>query len=235
MHRSLATLVLLGCLSTMGCAADPSDDSPSTDAREVAPSNPALRAELVSRFARDQKARKDMNRALRDAPIRADGSTTYPDSAMPLVHAVMESDADSIVFMNQVIDEHGWPTIDMVGRDGAEAAWLLVQHADAAPELQRRALDLMQPLAARGQASVANLAYLTDRVRVAERMPQLYGTQFRPDTEGVQRPCPIEDAAHVDARRAAVGLPSIATYARQLEAAVGGRARTEPLEAFPVR
>ncbi len=233
MQSSFAAIVLYACLSTMGCTSSASDAAPATEALDAAPSDPALRAALVSRFARDQKARKDMNRALRDAPIRADGSTIYPDSALPLVHAVLESDADSIAFMNQVIDEHGWPTIDRVGRDGAEAAWLLVQHADAAPELQRRALDLMQPLAARGQASVANLAYLTDRVRVAQRMPQLYGTQFRPDTDGVQRPYPIEDAAHVDARRAAVGLPSIATYARQLESAVGGRARTDPLEHFP--
>jgi len=176
-----------------------------------------------------------MNRALRGAPIRADGSAIHPDSALPLVRAVQESDADSIAFLNRVIDEHGWPTIDIIGRDGAEAAWLLVQHADPAPELQRHALDLMQPLAARGQASVTNVAYLTDRVRVAQRRPQLYGTQFRPDADGVQRPYPIEDATHVDTLRTAVGWPSIATYARQLESAVGGRARTEPLEVFPAR
>ena len=32
--------------------------------------------------------------------------------------------------MTQVLAEHGWPGWQLVGSDGAFAAWVLVQHAD---------------------------------------------------------------------------------------------------------
>jgi hypothetical protein len=42
------------------------------------------------------------------------------------------------------------------------------------------------------QAKPSDLAYLIDRVRVAEKQPQVYGTQYHaPD--GVLVPRPIED------------------------------------------
>lgn len=231
-HRPVLAFLLVAA-SLFGCASNSNDHSQAVES--AAPMEPALRMELLERFQRDQRARKDMLRAIRGAPIRADGSTIYPERAASLVRAVQESDAQSIEFMGRVLDEHGWPTFDLVGRDGAEAAWLLVQHADAAPELQRRALEMMQPLVAQGQASPANFAYLTDRVRVAQRKPQLYGTQFTADTSGVQRPFPIEDAARVDQRRALAGLGDLSSYARQLESSLGGRARTDPLDEFPER
>jgi hypothetical protein len=79
--------------------------------------------------------------------------------------------------MRGVLDG-GWPGRRRVGERGAEAAWLLCQHADADVELQRRALSLLQnPVAAR-EAPARHLAYLTDRVLVAEGRAQRFGTQF---------------------------------------------------------
>ena len=42
----------------------------------------------------------------------------------------------------------------------------------------RRCLDLLAEAAIRGEASRADLAYLTDRVLLAEGQAQVYGTQF---------------------------------------------------------
>src|SRR5439155_1758694 len=67
--------------------------------------------------------------------------------------------------------------ISLAGEDGAEAAWLLAQHADRDPAFQRRCLDLLAEAAARGEASWMHVAYLTDRVLLAEGKPQEYGTQ----------------------------------------------------------
>lgn len=52
---------------------------------------------------------------------------------------------------------------------------------------------------------------LEDRVRVADGKPQLYGTQLANNPLRFE---PIEDEAHVDARRSSVGLPPMAEYAR---------------------
>src|SRR6516165_7036469 len=52
--------------------------------------------------------------------------------------------------LRELIAEHGWPGEDIAGKDGAEAAWLIAQHAVGEPEFQRRALRLMQECAAEG-------------------------------------------------------------------------------------
>jgi hypothetical protein len=48
-------------------------------------------------------------------------------------------------------------------------------------------------------------ACLVDRVRLHEKRPQVYGTQLS-TVDGVITPGELEDAAHVDERRASVGL-----------------------------
>src|SRR6266545_453181 len=101
----------------------------------------------------------------------------------------------------------GWPARTLVGEDGAQAAWLLAQHADQDPALQRAFLDALRSAVAEGEASPAHLAYLEDRVRVHAGQPQLYGTQFTV-TDGEFGPYPIEDPQRLDERREE-GAPEI--------------------------
>jgi hypothetical protein len=114
----------------------------------------------------------------------------------------------------------------MVGAEGASAAWLLVQHASASGDFQRRCLELMKPLVDEGEASAVELAFLTDRVRTSAGRPQVYGTQFHPTESGLE-PFPIEDPEHVDERRAALGLEPLAEYKAQLLEAYGMSASEE--------
>jgi hypothetical protein len=58
----------------------------------------------------------------------------------------------------------------------------------------------------------SNVAYLTDRVRLSQGLPQIYGTQWGFDN----KPQPIEDEAGVNARRAAVDLEPLEDYAAQM-------------------
>jgi hypothetical protein len=66
------------------------------------------------------------------------------------------------------------------------------------------------------EVSRSNYAYLTDRVLLAEGKKQLYGTQFI-FSNGKWRPRPIQDEANVDKRRAEIGLPPLAEYAKIIE------------------
>jgi hypothetical protein len=121
-----------------------------------------------------------------------------------------------------IFDEHGWPGWQLVGEDGSTAAWVIVQHADLDPEFQRRGLALLEDAVAAGDASPGDLAYLLDRVRVADGLPQVYGTQWTPDADGEWQPrTPIEDEANVDARRAEAGLGTIDEYLEELETMFG--------------
>ncbi|MEO0802835.1 MAG: DUF6624 domain-containing protein [Cyanobacteria bacterium J06642_2] len=132
---------------------------------------------------------------------------------------VSEIDAENTKWLQDVVKQYGWPTISLVGEKGKKAAWLLVQHADAEPSFQRYCLDLMlkQP---KNEVSQSKLAYLKDRVLLAEGKSQLYGTQFT-FVDGKWQPFPLEDAVNVDKRRAEVELPTLAENIKQIEKRYG--------------
>ncbi len=185
-------------------AAAPAEDAPALPALRAA--LPALRAELLERVEVDQEARR---RWLAD---RAGVDLAEVD-----LGAV---DRENTAWLRAVVDEHGWPGRSLVGEDGAHAAWLLVQHADRDPAFQRRCLELMRA-APEGEVGPTELAYLTDRVRVGEGRPQVYGTQWY-QLEGELVPRPIEDEAEVDRRRREVGLGTLEEYGEQMRSMIGG-------------
>lgn len=105
--------------------------------------------------------------------------------------------------MKKIIARYGWPGEKLVGPLGAQAAWLLVQHADHDRAFQKECHDLLAEAVKREDAQARQLAYLTDRICIGEAVPQIYGTQWD---------YPIADPEHVDERRAAVGLAPLAEY-----------------------
>jgi hypothetical protein len=105
--------------------------------------------------------------------------------------------------MKEIIAEYGWPGETLVGTMGAQAAWLLVQHADHDREFQKQCHHLLETAVKSDEAQAQHLAYLTDRICVGDGVPQIYGTQLD---------YPITDLEHVDERRAVMGLDSLAEY-----------------------
>ncbi|MER6443986.1 NUDIX hydrolase [Streptomyces venezuelae] len=131
---------------------------------------------------------------------------------------LFQVDAENTTWLKAIIAEHGWPGFALVGDQGAEDAWLLVQHADRDPDFQREALELLKAAVTAADASPRHLAYLTDRVLVGSGEPQLYGTQYTGEGESL-RPQPVHTPEHLDARRAAVGLEPAAAYDQRMRAA----------------
>lgn len=110
--------------------------------------------------------------------------------------------------LKEIVAQIGWPTVSRVGKEGANDAWLLVQHASNDVNFQRECLELMKA-AAPGEVGLSHVAYLEDRVLLAEGKKQIYGTQFETDEFGELQMRPTEDLEHVDERRAAIGLWSV--------------------------
>ena len=152
-----------------------------------------LRAELLRRVDKDQVARKALD----------------PDG-------MREADAENLPWLKAVIAEHGWPGSALVGTDGAHAAWLLAQHADADPAFQRQCLDLLTAAVEGSEARMRELTYLTDRVLLAEGQPQVYGTQVTRQG-GAWVPRNLRDADGVDERRAAANLGPLTEYLRRFD------------------
>jgi hypothetical protein len=128
-----------------------------------------------------------------------------------------EGDAARTARLGEILEEHGWPTFDLVGEDGEDAAWAIAQHSDQDPAFQRRALELLRAAVDAGQASPGNLAYLEDRVAVGAGEPQRYGTQVGCGPDGPVPATPLADEASIDDLRAEAGLPPYADYLAEME------------------
>jgi hypothetical protein len=123
-------------------------------------------------------------------------------------------DRENTEELRAIIKQYGWPGRSLVGQRGANTAWLIVQHADHDRAFQKHCLKLMEAAPA-GEVAPEDIAFLTDRVLLAEGKKQRYGTQFK-KVGGQFVPQPLEDETNVDARRKKLGLPPLADYARQL-------------------
>jgi hypothetical protein len=140
-------------------------------------------------------------------------------------------DRDNLTWMKTVVAKYGWPGKSLVGKHGAFAAFLLIQHADRDPAFQEACLKKMQA-APPGEVEPVSLAYLTDRVLVAKGKKQKYGTQGRWVNGKMVAPL-IEDEATVDERRKAIGLGPLRAYLKALKGAYENAEGLEPIKTHP--
>lgn len=176
---------------------------------------PELRRELLVRMERDQQIRQKLVASQADGPTG--GQPTTFDHAV--IEELMKVDRENRLWLEEQIEQHGWPGRSLVGTDGAHAAWLLVQHADQDPKFQERCLELMT-VAGKNEVQPSDIAYLTDRVLVAQKKPQRYGTQANM-VDGKLTIGECEDPENLDTRRAELGLPPIAEYLEIMRKAYG--------------
>lgn len=125
--------------------------------------------------------------------------------------------------LNELVNEHGWPGISLVGLEGCRAAWMLAQHSICTPALQRKFLQLLKIAADKAEVPMLQVAMLTDRIRFNEDRPQVYGCILDWDENGVLG-CRVEDPDSVDARRKSVDLLPLeqTIEAQRLEIAAEG-------------
>lgn len=170
------------------------------------PRDEALHLELLKRVGADQAARFDL--------IRKQQRGESPDSLD--FERMLTVDTANTAWLEGVVATRGWPGRSLVGADGGNAAFLLVQHADRDTAFQAHVLPLLERAYAAGEAEGQQVALLTDRLAVARGEPQVYGSQAD-ITDGRVVLRPIGDSADVDARRARIGLPPLAEYVRVLD------------------
>jgi len=116
--------------------------------------------------------------------------------------------------MKQIVKNYGWPTIKLVGKRASKNAWLLVQHADHDKPFQKRVLKILNEIMTNSPDSIdkSGIAYLTDRILVAEGKKQEFGTQFCINQKDQLIPRPIRDRKNVNKRREQYNLDPIEQY-----------------------
>ena len=158
---------------------------------EIEPSEPELRLELLEMERVDQEAAQ---------ALVALGSDEMP----PLF-------IEQASRLEQSLESFDWLGIDLVGCDGANAAFLIAQHADENVPFQEIALKRLTSAVKRDQAMSWQLAYLTDRVLINTGKKQIYGTQHEMINDKLV-PRPLEYPAKVDELRAEMDLGTLEDY-----------------------
>lgn len=115
---------------------------------------------------------------------------------------------------------HGWPGFRKVGRDATAAACIIVQNFENETIFQRKFLAAMKEAAEAGEVDRPALAGMTDRVLVAEKKKQLYGTLISVRGSKVA-PLPVEDPKNLDQRRAKMGLMPMEEYLEEVRSRYG--------------
>jgi hypothetical protein len=117
--------------------------------------------------------------------------------------------------LKDLVGRCGWPDKARHGARAVHHAWLVVQHAMHDIAFQKQVLGLIE---ARGEGVTGEFVSLDDRIAVAEKRPQRYGTQlFAPGSNHCALEFePFDDRDKVEARRARLKMPPLEEYRRMV-------------------
>jgi len=179
---------------------------PLAPAQTVPKLNQPLKQELAEILESDQGVRRRVGVIYRTYGAKS----PQMDSLNQLI---LRTDARNLPRVTAIIDKYGWPSKRLTGSSGSLAAFLVIQHSNLAT--MQKYLPTMRAAAAKGELAKQNLALVEDRVLTFQDKPQRYGSQYRYDAAtGKPEFFPIADEAHVDERRASMGLEPLADYAK---------------------
>ena len=178
--------------------------------REAAPTTTFLMTELIGMGMTDQDVRTRW--------------ISYSKDGKPVPHAVLDEvqrvDRENLTRLKEIVEEFGWPTVAMVGKEGAQAAFLVVQHGVSDKPFMRKCLKLMKPLLESGEVGKPSYALLWDRTALQQGKKQRYGSQIMA-VDGKWQATDVEDPANLDKRRATMGLGPMTEYLKRIEEMYG--------------
>ena len=168
--------------------------------------------ELLARYARDQ--------AVRGVLLEKKWTEGMPPLALnnwsvAFLSRMTAIDCSNTAWLKTQLKEIRWFDIPTYGAEADTAAWALVQHADREPDFQRHMLKELEALPP-GKTDRKRVGYLWDRVAIADKRLQRYGTQGLCTDKGTWKPYEVEDPEHLDERRTQLGMKPIAEHALEL-------------------
>ncbi len=189
----------------LGCSRSDRQDSraASSGIETVIPDT--VRQELVQLGVEDQEPRQELTAEKMQDTVFA--------------RAMLRGDSARTARLRAIVEEYGWPDSTRVGPEAAEAAFLILQHSPV-QEFQEAMLPVLEGLVEQGTVPRDDAAMLIDRVLMHQGLPQRYGTQFTME-DGHWVLYKVGDEAGLEARRKAVGLPTMQEYMRILEELTG--------------
>lgn len=159
---------------------------------------------IDSLYAVDQKVQTDIIDAMKNG--------VSSEKATKLFETEKETFRRHIPILKKLVQENGYPTWELVGKESSGRFFFLVQHADADLAFQEKMMEHIEKEVSTGNVSGRDFAYLTDRIRIAKNEPQLYGTQLEYDTEGNAKPRNLYEPENCNQRRKEYDLEPLEDY-----------------------
>jgi VWFA-related protein len=170
-------------------------------ANDTRPLNKKLSDDLIKLSAKQQQRLQD--------------NVTDNKSGNTLIDTIRKSREKNTNDLCAIVKQYGWPTRDLVGDEGARAAFFLLRNSSTS-ELQRDLLPVIIAAVKKGEITKAAFATYIDRLRLNAGLKQIFGTQATILNDFLVL-FPITDESHVDARRKQYDLPPLREYLRGLE------------------
>ena len=150
----------------------------------------------------------------KDQFIRIHGDFNKPETVLEMARIDLKHQAQLV----KILENIKLPSVKNIGYDGAEAVWLIAQHAAYNLALMKEALKLIQITTKTDPKGgyYRGIPYLVDRINIMEGKPQLHGTQFWANPSGIPEPYPIKDLKNIDKIRRQYNLGSFADYKKQI-------------------
>lgn len=169
---------------------------------------PDLQRQLVVMFIDDQNDR--LNRM--DNLIKK--YNVQESELIALDNYKVHVDVQNQRLLKEIISKYGFPTKSMVGSDGMDAIFHIIQHAGNDDDWQAAQLQLVENAVKLGDMEMKNFVYLYDRIKLHANLPQRWGTQCSAvkKKENLVVLHPVEDPENLDKRRREAGLEPIDFY-----------------------
>jgi hypothetical protein len=123
----------------------------------------------------------------------------------------LENDSINLLKVIDILDNFGWPEPKLIGSQGTDILWLVIQHTDL--KTQEKYFPMIKDAVKKGFLSTSKLALLEDRIALGQGKKQIYGTQLGQDQKtGEYYVRPLLDPDNVDKRRAEIGIGPLQDY-----------------------
>lgn len=168
----------------------------------------SLIAELDTIYQEDQNYRIRINEL-----IMKSRSESENIELITLIELMNEKDSINLVKIEKILNKYGWLGADVIGEQGNETLFLVIQHSDL--ETQLKYLPMMREAVKKGNAKGTNFALLVDRIEMGKGNRQIYGSQIKIDGDEFYV-YPIIEPEKVNERRAEIGLGCIEEYVKSV-------------------
>lgn len=178
------------------------------DLKRVKPQNESLQIELIKMYINDQYVRSNLMTELIEKY-----DFTKPEVIIDSFG--MSTDETNTNRLKEIIEEFGFPTKALVGKDAMDGVFIIIQHSIDI-EWQKSQLLYIENAVKNRDMDEQDYAYLYDRIKMRAGEPQLYGTQFE-KVDRIKKTLELADTAdleNLDQRRREIGLMPIAMYKR---------------------